>query len=188
MHYCTLLITKELPTNEDIRNILEPYDEEEFYNKLEENPKLSYPTFVYDWYQIGGRYSAMIKLKVDYDDDNYEWKYYAKNKKNNRLFISSLLNTLEESINPKWMYREEDYFNDLGVRDGFIRVDGAKISDIINLKDIKGYNLLVENGECITRSYYNGNDFIENENYDKQVEEIFEKHKDSFLTILDIHD
>ena len=79
MHYCVHLLTKELPTEEDIEKILAPYNDEVVYgNDDDENAEIIYPEFTWDWYQIGGRYKADLKLKVDLDDKEnselYRWR------------------------------------------------------------------------------------------------------------------
>lgn len=64
MHYCLLLITKEIPSENRISEILEPYDEENL--ECDKTGKIiSFPTFTYDWWKIGGRYSGKLKLKID---------------------------------------------------------------------------------------------------------------------------
>lgn len=64
MHYCLLLITKEMPSEDRISEILKPYDEEDLEcNKNGE--VISFPIFTYDWWEIGGRYTRKLKLKID---------------------------------------------------------------------------------------------------------------------------
>lgn len=64
MHYCLLLITKEMPSEDRISEILKPYDEEDLEcNKNGE--VISFPIFTYDWWEIGGRYARKLKIKID---------------------------------------------------------------------------------------------------------------------------
>lgn len=64
MHYCLLLITKEMPSEDRISEILEPYNEEDLEcNKNGE--VISFLIFTYDWWEIGGRYTRKLKLKID---------------------------------------------------------------------------------------------------------------------------
>ena len=100
MHYCVQLLTKELPSEEDIRKIMQPYNDDVVYgndDEEDENVEIIRPVFTWDWYQIGGRYKARIKMKADSDDsenrDYYNWNYYDRNERNGRLFWSSLLST-----------------------------------------------------------------------------------------------
>lgn len=184
MHECTLLITEELPNEDMIEKMLANFYEEDFYDRQEETAE-PYPAFLYDYYQIGGRYAGLIKLNASQENSEYEWGCYLKQSRNNRLFISSVLEDINQS-KPCWE-REEDYYNYMGIRDGCLYVDGAKIKDIINLNDIRGYNLILPTGEAYTRSWLNGHERIDNQLYDKTVKAAFETYKDCFLPILDIH-
>lgn len=75
MHYCLLLITKEMPSEDRISEILKPYDEEDLeYNKNGE--VISFPIFTYNWWEIGGRYTGELLTKSKIDDC-----YCAGNKK-----------------------------------------------------------------------------------------------------------
>lgn len=64
MHCCLLLITREMPSENRISKILKPYDEENL--ECDETGEIiSFPIFTYDWWEIGGRYSGKLKLKID---------------------------------------------------------------------------------------------------------------------------
>jgi hypothetical protein len=64
MHYCLLLITREMPSENRISEILKPYDEENL--ECDETGEIiSFPIFTYDWWEIGGRYANKLKLKID---------------------------------------------------------------------------------------------------------------------------
>lgn len=64
MHYCLLLITREMPSENRISEILKPYDEENL--ECDETDEIiSFPIFTYDWWEIGGRYASKLKLKID---------------------------------------------------------------------------------------------------------------------------
>lgn len=63
MHECTLLIKEELPNEDMIEKMLATFYEEDFYDRQEETAE-PYPAFLYDYYQIGGRYAGMIKLNT----------------------------------------------------------------------------------------------------------------------------
>lgn len=64
MHCCLLLITKEMPSENRISEILKLYDEENL--ECDETGEIiSFPIFTYDWWEIGGRYSGKLKLKID---------------------------------------------------------------------------------------------------------------------------
>lgn len=64
MHCCLLLITREMPSENRISKILKPYDEENL--ECDETGEIiSFPIFTYDWWEIEGRYSGKLKLKID---------------------------------------------------------------------------------------------------------------------------
>lgn len=64
MHYCLLLITREMPSENRISEILKPYDEENL--ECDETDEIiSFPIFTYDWWEIGGRYASKLKLKIN---------------------------------------------------------------------------------------------------------------------------
>ena len=68
MHYCVQLLTKELPSEEDIRKIMQPYNDDVVYgndDEEDENVEIIRPVFTWDWYQIGGRYKARIKIATN---------------------------------------------------------------------------------------------------------------------------
>lgn len=182
MHYCTLLFTKELPKEYEIYEKIKEFDEN-IDGVYESNP-----TFTFDWYQIVGRYSALLELKFDTDSDNeYKWRFYEKDPRNNRLFISTALKTLEKGERNSFCFREEEYFALMGSRHGYILVDSAKIKDILNIDDVRGYNSVFSDGRSTTRSHWNGEEWIDNEDYDKEVSEYIKEHPDYFVTVLDIH-
>ena len=127
----------------------------------------------------------MIKLNTSQKNSEYKWEFYSKNPRNNRLFISSILEKLNQ-YGTCWEW-EEDYYCYMGMRDGYLYVDGAKIKDIINLDTIRGCNLVIPTGEASTRTWWNGNTLVDNPLYDETVKTAFETYQDCFLTILDIH-
>ena len=195
MHYCVQLLTKELPSEEDIRRIMQPYNDDVVYgndDEEDENVEIIRPVFTWDWYQIGGRYKARIKMKADSDDsenrDYYNWGYYDRNERNGRLFWSSLLSTLKKHIHPNFMYSEEDWFMNMGFCDKYMLVDGARQKDVLNLYDIGCYIVILPDGSAIARDSWNGKEFIEDANFDEKHKKALEDNMDGFITILDIHD
>lgn len=185
MHYCLALFTQELPSKSKIDSIMRKYNCEEVYND-EEN--IVYPQFTYDWYEIGGRYAGQIKLKVDEDNEEYKWRYGIREPRNGRLFWSYLLNELENFSNKSFVYREEDYFSTMGYRDGYILVDGAKISDILNMDDIGCFTFIDSEGNAYSREWWNGSKFIKNDDFEERLKSVIDNSKDMYLTIIDYHD
>lgn len=187
MHYCTLLFTKELPSEEEVSQILAPYSEEDFYDN--DDGLIPYPIIVWDWYQTGGRYSASLKLDTTQDGDTYRWEYFEHNPRNNRLFVSTLLSTLQRWCpdDEKWRFHEENYFDGLGYRDGYIRVDGAKISDLVNAGDVDCYQFIDSNGIAHARSSWDREKFVENAHFEEELEQCWKNNADGFVTVLDLH-
>lgn len=192
MHYCVHLLTKELPSENKIAAIMKPYNSELIYGSDEEDKQIDYPVFTWDYYQIGGRYKAELKLKVDEEGsanrEYYNWGYYDRQDRNDRLFLSSLLSTLKENITPKWMYHEEDWFMNMGFGDGYILVDGAKQSDVLNINKLGCYICILPDGSAIARDSWNGKDIIKDEKFDEKYKQAITDNMDGFITVLDIHD
>jgi hypothetical protein len=192
MHYCVHLLTKELPSENKIAAIMKPYNSELIYGSDEEDKQIDYPVFTWDYYQIGGRYKAELKLKVDEEGsanrEYYNWGYYDRQDRNGRLFLSSLLSTLKENITPKWMYHEEDWFMNMGFGDGYILVDGAKQSDVLNINKLGCYICILPDGSAIARDSWNGKDIIKDEKFDEKYKQAIIDNMDGFITVLDIHD
>lgn len=186
MHYCLALFTKEIPSKNYIRSLMDKYHEDNVYGEDEDN--IVYPQFIWDWYQIGGRYSAQIKLRIDEDDEKYRWRFYSREKRNGRLFWSYTLNELEDFSKNSFMYREEEHYASMGYRDGFLYVDGAKISDIKNMEEVSCFTFLNEDGEAYSREWWNGEEFVKNEDFEEKFKQQMEFSKDMFLTIIDYHD
>lgn len=186
MHYCLALFTKDLPTKPDIDNLMKKYNSEDVYS--DDEKEIDYPQFTWDWYQIGGRYSGQIKLRVDKEDEKYRWKYIARDKRNGRLFWSYLLSKMQEFSKESFLYHEEDYFASMGYRDGFLYVDGAKISDITNIDEIGCFTFMNADGEAYSREWWNGNGFVENSDFEEKFKSEIKKCSDMFLTIIDYHD
>lgn len=185
MHYCLMLFTKEFPTKQDIENIMSKYHDDAVYSDDEEK-EIDYPQFTYDWYQIGGRYNGSVKLKVDKENEMYRWKFSERKPRNGRLFWSYLLNDMQE--NKKSFYNEEDYFCSMGFNDGFLYVDGAKISDVLNFEGLNCYTFIGFDGEAYSREWWNGDEFIKNDDFDERLKAEKEKSKDGYVTIIDYHD
>lgn len=81
MHYCLLLITREMPSENKISEILKPYNEENL--ECDETGEIiTFPIFTYDWWEIGGRYANKLKLKID---DCYSSARYADTAEIDRL-------------------------------------------------------------------------------------------------------
>lgn len=190
MHYCVLLITKELPKRSGIDRIMKKYTWDNVNEDEDGNVIGEMPLFTHDYYVIGGRYAGSLKLKIDEKDDKYSWKYYAKEERNGRLFHSYLLNEMKEFAKSKLslLYSEEKYFSSMGSRDDFLYVDGAKISDLLNFDKQECYICIDKDGNAIAREHWDGKGFVKDNKFDEKLEDIKANSKDCYATILDIHD
>lgn len=185
MRYCLMLFTKEFPTKEKIDNMMKKYT---WGNNHSENHD-EYPQFTYDWYQIGGRYNGSIKLKVVLEDEKYRWQYYAREPRNGRLFWSFLLNDMQRNMKTA-LYDEGKYLCSMGANDGFLYVDGAWIADILNFDEQDCYTFMTADGEAYSRKWWNGDDFIPNDDFEEKLKFAKDKAKEEnqFVTIIDYHD
>ena len=185
MHYCILVITKDFPTNEVIEQKLAPYYEYATDDEAAENPPIRY-----DRWGIGGRYCGMVKLRVDRNVENvYEWAFYAKTPRAGRLYRSMMFEELNNKKPVPW-FNEECYQPYLGYHDGYLWVDGAKISDVINFEELvtdHGYAFIGKDDEIFCRNYYNGKEWIDNLDYENQVREATKNVQDCYVTIIDAH-
>ena len=189
MHYSCLIITKEFPTNDVLEKALAPFHDDVVYKQPEESRV--YPVFMWDYWQIGGRYAGLFKLTVE-NEEKYKWHYYMNNPRNGRLFRSYLLDKMkgfaEESRKPNFMYKEEDYFTSMGFLDGFLYVDGAKVCDIINFSEVSCYCCIDQNGNAIARETWDGNSWNVDPMFDEKMKNIIANSRDWYACIVDIHD
>ena len=169
MHCKGHLITDKLPTEDAIRKILGKYSEDEPGIKI----------FEYDWYAIGGRYGGRIKIKFNPAEN--EDGYFLFQHRNNKYFISNILNELGDNI---LKYDELDLLKYMGLNDKVLYVDGGYYEDIINFELDNCYVVITED-EVISREIWNGDDWIDNENFDKKISKLSLDGK--FITVIDFH-
>lgn len=171
MHYKGHLITDKLPTGDAIRKILKKYSEYE--------PGIK--KFEYDWYVVGGRYGGRIKIKFNPEEN--EDNYCLFKHRNNKYFISSLINKLD---NNTLSYDELDILKYMGLNDNILYVDGGYYKDMIDFELDNCYVIITED-EAIPRQIWNGEDWIDNDaTFIKKVSEISLENK--FITVIDFHD
>ncbi len=188
MHYCCLVIAKEFPTDEVLEKILKPFNSEDFWEKPEDQRVR--PAFTWDWYVIGGRYGGRIKLKVDRCDKKYEWCYITREPRNGRLFRSALLDTLAHYRKSNWdiAYRENYDFDYMGFNDDFLYVDAALADDIQNISEIGCYCFVDQNGNAFSRDCFDGENWIDNPEFDEQVSKAKENSSGCYICVVDLHD
>lgn len=164
MHFCIAMITKDFPNIQVIDDQLIDKD------------------ISYDWFQYGGRYAGKVKLKVDKDNDEYEWEYYAKEHRNGRLFLCMLMDQYKG-------FNEEDTFPYLGFRDGYLRVDACRVKDCLNLEEAatESYSFVYPDG-IIRRDEWEGDCLIKNNDYEKDVIDALKNINEGYICIVDVHD
>ena len=191
MHYRIHLFTKELPTENQIEDIMAPYYDNAVYGDDEnedENKEIVFPAFMLDYFVIGGRYCGQLKLKMDTESDTeYDWKYYSKTPREGRLFHSSLLKRIREEFKHPWDKKEEEWFGYMGDY-SYIFVDGARIRDILNVDEISCYGFVDIDGQAYSCESWNGEEFEEHPDFKNLYKQKLNEYKDYFLTVLDIHD
>lgn len=170
MHYKGHLVTKKIPTENEISEILEKYRED--LDKIQE--------FAWDWYQIGGRYGGEIKIQFDYKNED---NMFLFRKRNHKYFISNILDEIEEKGKP---YEELDYLMYMGMYDNLLYVDGGYYNDMIDFEIDDCYLVIDDNETLYVREKWNGKDFIKQNDFDEKVKKI--DLKDKFITIIDFHD
>lgn len=172
MHYKGHLITKKLPTSDEISKILEKYREK--YDEEQE--------FAWDWYMIGGRYGG--EIKINFNPDENEDKWYCFEDRNNKYFISEAINEIKEMHGS--FYDELEWLEYMGLRENVLYVDGAYYKDMINF-DLSDCFVVIDDEENLyVRQQWKNHDWIENKQFDDKVSKI--DLKDKFITIIDFHD
>ena len=170
MHYKGHLITKKLPTEDQLSKILDKY----YYEN--DNEKFSW-----DWYQVGGRYGGQIKIKFNPDTNEFNW--YSFKNRNNKYFISYILNKLKAK---DYLFDELDYMIYMGLRENVLYVDGGYFNDTINF-DITECFLVIDDDENIyVRETWENEQWVKHNDFDENVKKI--DLKDKFITIIDFHD
>lgn len=203
MHYCVYLFTKELPNDEQIQKIMYPYSEYAVENEKAVDPD-SKVDISWDSWDVGGRYGGLLKLKcLDKEDDVYRWNFYVDTPRAGRLFrcrfLENLLNVAKENgrlmlLNGFCGFNdiEGHFFDYSGIRDGYVYVDGCKISDLLPSKEVMGggYGFVDDVfGKQSTRSFWDREMLLltDNPEYENELKDAFDRNKDGYLTILDLH-
>lgn len=197
MHYCFLVFTKERPDEETLNIIMNPYNEDTFYERREKE-KIPFPEFTWDYFVVGGRYNSQLKFdfKKHYKEDEHGM-FYAKKTRNHKIFDSFILDKIKRNFSsPRFWeeFEECDYYASMGIDDGYIRVDGCKISELHDSQDKNlGYGFIGIDGSVYSRTWYNGDAdecFVKRPDYEDVLAKAWEKatEEDGWVTVLDIHD
>lgn len=184
MHYKLLVFTRELPTNEEIEDLMMPYNEEIFWNNFDDEGHFlgvgkqpERPVFTWDWYQIGGRYSGQITAEVSTIDD---LGIQIRNI-NRKEVISRLFERYEF---------EHDCYGYIRVGERCIKCDGAYVPKIKNDNAFGCYAFIGMDGKARARETWNGNDFIPDREFEYWLD-ISRKvalDENAFVTVIDFHD
>ena len=190
MHACICVITDEFPSLRVIEKKMEPYSA-----YREEDINESIPLIKWDGWEIGGRYCGRIKLKINHEDEMYHWGYYAKSPRAGRLYRSLFLENCIEAGkkvpigNDLWHCSEERYYAYFGYYDGYLRVDGCRIEDVIDFEKTatSTFGFIGKNGEAYARNFWNGNEYVDDETYEEKVKEAISNVEGCYITYVDIH-
>ena len=190
MHSCICVITDEFPSLKILEKKMEPY-----FKYREGDIDESVPPFKWDGWEIGGRYCGRIKLKIDHEDEMYNWGHYVKTPRAGRLYRSLLLENCIEAGkmlpigNDLWHCSEERYYSYFGYYDGYLRVDGCRIEDVIDFEKTATSTLgfIGKNGEAYIRKFWNGEKWVDDETYEEKVKEAINNVEDCYITYVDIH-
>ena len=174
------MFTDELPSMEDVSELIRPYSE------WNDDLDWGASEFTYDSWSLGGRYAGSILAKVSSIHKTEEYTSYEVKEVVDVEVISRLFNTLKpmyktEPISMGWVMEHDVFGYIMNREDGSIRVDGAKIQAITNLKDLHCYAFMDKNVAFCYDNHKEDFDDLFNEMLDKYYE------KDGFLTVLDIH-
>lgn len=187
MHFCCVLITEEFPTDEVITKKLSPYDEEAYYEQDEE--ERPWVPLLWDWWQVGGRYSGLLKLSTRDNQDRYDWGYYARVPRNGRLFRSYALDRMKTMAD---LFFEEDYYPSMGYRDGFLYVDGGLVDDLKWNEEFEtfGYYLIDKNENVYSVEVVDldSGKIVKNENYAEEFRKVISESSGCYMCIVDLHD
>ena len=179
MHGCVCLFTDELPSMEEISELMIPYSE------WNEDLDWEASEFTLDSWSLGGRYAGDILAKVSSIHKTENCTSYEVKEVVDVEVISRLFNTLKpmyktEPISMGWVMEHNVFGYIMNREDGSIRVDGAKIRAITNRDDLVCYIFMDKDVAFCRDKHEDFNDLF-NEMFDKYYE------KDGFLTVLDIH-
>ena len=186
MHYCIQVITREFPTDEVLEEVLTPFKQEDFYAKLEKDESLPSPPILWDWWQLGGRYGALLKIDVSGENaEKYNLVCYPKRKRSGRLFRSAFLEKANLWVDLWADLTETDALVYMGIRDVIIYADSAPIKDLKKCAD--GFGLILPTGEVFVRKYWDRCEWIENTEFDQIKEKALSDYKDCWISVIDIH-
>jgi hypothetical protein len=185
MHAKTLIFTEKKVTEREIAEILAPHceDVDGEYNS----------DGFWDWYRIGGRYKGSLTPKKGSTKTFGERSWTNKEKS----FIGAdgcYIKDLDAEMYKRSLELEKDQMLEkIKEEDSDFVKDLYKkcVSDIekrlIEEPDyFSCYQYVDVDGKYNSRSFWNGEDFIDNDKFDDQLKEVV-KNKELFVTVVDCH-
>lgn len=187
MHFCILVITKEFPSDEVLKNQLKPFYEDDYYQELEAEANVDRPVFQWDYFKLGGRYGG--RLKIDISGENsvkYDLQYYARQKRSGRLFRAAILEAYDFDDVSFGKPNEINALCYMGLWDDVIFADAAPIQDCKAIPD--GFGIVLPDGAAYARRVWSGDSWDDDPEFDNRRAAALEAHKDCWVSVVDIHD
>jgi hypothetical protein len=194
MHICVYLYTSEFPSDEVIRKCMEPYNE---YGSNDDDDDAPYtrPPMTWDFYQIGGRYGGKLKLGVDKSTEGkYEFAFIARTRRAGRLYrcwpLEEMTRGCLDRRTGTQVFSEDSMLIYMGMRAGYILVDGAWLPDVLNREEIADLcaAIIVDDQPAIVRKRWDGDNWITAEDFDDRAKAIMcQMAPDHYLTVIDCH-
>ena len=172
MHYKGHIITKKIPTTQQLAKILSKYRDGSETEQI----------FNWDWYAIGGRYGGKINIHFDPNENEDNWYLGSRHKRNYKYFIIAILEDIEKEVK---YYDELEYLQYMGLNDKILHVDGGYFKDTIDFDITNCFLVVDDNEEIYIREAWDGNNWIEDKDFDNKVKGI--DLKDKFITVIDFH-
>ena len=76
----------------------------------------------------------------------------------------------------------------MGANDDILCVDAALTDDIQNLSEMGCYCFVDQDGNAFSRSYYNGEEWVDNLEFDKQLSNAKMNCSGCYICVVDLHD
>ncbi len=179
MHFKVYLFTDSFPTDELVEERMSKFYDYSDCENPDERP------FFCDYFGIGGRYCASLKLKAD-DSNDPKYHWYAVVFDRTNLFRCNLIESRRNR------YDDWELLRYLGFRDGYIRVDGALVGELVDFDPTDCYAYVLNDGTANSRQRFalvNGKwGYVENEDFDYQAKSAFKCTDKMYVTVIDCHE
>ncbi len=176
MHSKLLVFTPDLPTMEQLADILAPYEE----YKTDNNP------LQWDYWEIGGRYAGEIYSKTSLFHYEGIHKFMEIKIIRNVEIISSILDELKVKDDPDDIMLSDYYRWFLDENDNF-RCDGAYVRNIVNEKAFDTFAFIDLQRKAYARERFVNNHWCEFADFEKELLRARNEAANGFVTVIDIH-